>query len=58
MRPSGNIPTLIALTLLLGAIYACAKPEVKPQEIAFFVVPPVTYLLDTPGDGGHSLGPL
>ena len=50
---------LITLSLLLGLACACAETQVvKPPEGPFFVTSEITYLLDSPGDGGNILGPL
>jgi uncharacterized protein YgiM (DUF1202 family) len=49
----------ITLSLLLGLVCACAETQVvKPSPGPFFVTSEITYLLDSPGDGGNVLGPL
>jgi uncharacterized protein YgiM (DUF1202 family) len=49
----------LTLCLLLGMVCACAPPlVVKAPEGPFYVIPEITYLLDTSGYGGNVLGPL
>jgi uncharacterized protein YgiM (DUF1202 family) len=49
----------MTLILLLGLASSCAKTQVvKPPEGSFFVTPEITYLRDSPGDGGNVLGSL
>ena len=58
MRSSGNKIKLTVLTLLLGLVYSCAAPQVRPPEVSFYVSPMVTYLLDSPGYESNVLGTL
>lgn len=47
------------LTLLLGLVWSCAPTQVvKAPEGTYFVIPEITYLLDSPGFGGNVLSPL
>ncbi len=59
MRSHRHWIRLISLSLLLGLACACAETQVvKPPEGPFFVTSEITYLLDSPGDGGNVLGQL
>jgi uncharacterized protein YgiM (DUF1202 family) len=59
MRSYGDWTRLITLILLLGLVCSCAQTQVvKPPEGFFSVTPEITYLRDSPGDGGNVLGPL
>ena len=59
MRSYSDLTRLITLILLLGLASSCAKTQVvKPPEGSFFVTPEITYLRDSPGDGGNVLGSL
>ena len=50
---------LITLPLLLGLASSCAETQVvKAPEGPFFETSEITYLLDSPGDGGNVLGSL
>ena len=49
---------LIILIIILTLICSCAQVPVKPPEVSFYVIPEVTYLLESPGVGGKVLGPL
>lgn len=52
------MPRLIILILLLSLTCSCAQAPVKHPEVSFYVIPQVTYLLETPGYGGKVLDPL
>ncbi len=49
---------LIILIIILSWTCSCAQAPVKPPEVSFYVIPEVTYLLESPGVGGKVLGPL
>jgi uncharacterized protein YgiM (DUF1202 family) len=47
------------LTLVLGLVWSCARPQVvQPPAGPYFVTPAITYLRDTPGYGGNIVSPL
>lgn len=52
------MPRLLILILFISWACSCAQAPVKPPEVSFYVIPEVTYLLETPGFGGKVLGPL
>lgn len=58
MPLSGNKIKLTVLTLLLGLVYSCAAPPVRPPEVSFYVTPLVTYLFDSPRYESNVLGTL
>ena len=54
----GSLARLLLLTLLLGAVWSCATAPVPPPEVNYYVSQEITYLKDSPGDGGNVLGLL
>jgi uncharacterized protein YgiM (DUF1202 family) len=55
----GYCVRVMTLCLLLGLAGACAKaPVVKSPQGPFSVATELTYLLDSPGNGGNVLSPL
>jgi uncharacterized protein YgiM (DUF1202 family) len=47
------------ITLLLGLVWSCARPQVvPPPKGPYYVTPEVTYLRDIPGYGGNIVGTL
>src|SRR5208337_2809773 len=57
-RQFSEMARLIILILVLSLTCSCAQAPVKPPEVSFYVIPEVTYLLESPGYGGKVLGPL
>jgi uncharacterized protein YgiM (DUF1202 family) len=49
---------LIILIIILSLTCSCAQAPVKPPEVSFYVIPEVTYLLESPGVKGKVLCPL
>jgi uncharacterized protein YgiM (DUF1202 family) len=58
MQSWSDMARLTMLIMLLGLTWSCAQPQVKPQEVLFYVTPEVTYFHDRQGYDGNILGPL
>jgi len=57
MRP-WTMTRLLAIALLLGLAWSCAKPRGKPPDGPFYVTAEFTYLWDNPRPGGNISGQL
>jgi SH3-like domain-containing protein len=58
MRSGINLTKSIIIVLLLGSVWSCAKPELKPVAGPFYVTQQITYLLASPEYGAKVLNPL
>jgi uncharacterized protein YgiM (DUF1202 family) len=57
-KRSGLLIKLIMAALLLGTLWSCAKPQIRPPERSFYIAAEHTYLRDNPGYDGNVLGML